>query len=294
MENIYQSLITAIITPFRNNELDFTALKKIVNYQIENGIKAIVAAGSTGEGNNLSSAEYKELLTKATIYAAGQIKIIAGCCSTSTAGALELARLAEEAGVDGIMVTVPPYVKPTQAGIFAHIKAVHDTTNLPIMIYATLARTASNITDETIYNLSKLPRIIALKYSGDHLERISNLRSILSDDFNLLTGDDHIALGFNAQGGQGCVSVAGNITPQLCADMQEKWANGKAKEALDIHLRLLPLYKALFNESNPVPVKYAAKVIGLCENELRVPLLKAEHETMSLIDKALDRLDMDR
>ncbi len=292
MENIFKGLISAIITPFKGNKIDFVALEKIIDHQISGKVDGIVVAGSTGEGNSLSSSELTELIGKATIYANSKIKVIAGCCSSSTQQAIQLAEIAEKSGVDGIMVTVPPYVKPTQEGIFGHIKAVHDAINLPLMIYNTHSRTGADIADTTILNLSKLCRVIALKDSSIDLERPLRLRNILGDNFNLLSGDDPLALAFNAQGGNGCVSVAGNIAPHLCKQIQDEWVNGSIKKALEIQLSLLPLYEALFNESNPIPVKYAASVLGLCENELRMPLLRANSKTMEKIDLALQKLNL--
>ena len=226
MSDLFKGLITAIVTPFEGDEIDFASLEKILEYQIANQVRAIVVAGSTGEGTSLNIEEYKSLLKAAVEFTQKRISVIAGCCSTDTRIAIEMAQAAEQIGVEGLLCTVPPYTKPSQEGLYAHFKLIHDTVNLPIMLYSVPSRTAVDLTDDTIIKLSKLPRILALKDADRDLERPLRLRSRLKDNFNLLSGNDEIVLSYNAQGGVGCVSVASNIAPRLCKELQDACQKG--------------------------------------------------------------------
>ncbi|ABE04821.1 4-hydroxy-tetrahydrodipicolinate synthase [Rickettsia bellii] len=292
MNNIFKGLITAIITPFRDNKLDLNALEKILEYQINAEVNAVVIAGSTGEGSSLSFEEYKLLLQTAKDIVNKRIPVISGCSSNNTACAIELAAESTKIGVDGFMISPPSYLKPTQGGIYKHFEAIHEASNLPIMLYSVPSRTGVDFTDETILKLSKLSRILALKDAGIDLERPLRIKSVINKEFNLLCGNDDLSLAFNAQGGVGCVSVASNITPKLCKELQEKWHNNDVKGALGIHQRLLPLYKALFVESNPIPVKYAMYYLGFCTNEIRLPLTEATDTTKKQIEEIITSLSI--
>lgn len=190
------------------------------------------------------------------------------------------------------MISPPSYLKPTQGGIYKHFEAIHEASNLPIMLYSVPSRTGVDFTDETILKLSKLSRILALKDAGIDLERPLRIKSVINKELNLLCGNDDLSLAFNAQGGVGCVSVASNITPKLCKELQEKWHNNDVKGALGIHQRLLPLYKALFVESNPIPVKYAMYYLGFCTNEIRLPLTEATDTTKKQIEEIITSLSI--
>ncbi|ABV79298.1 dihydrodipicolinate synthase [Rickettsia bellii OSU 85-389] len=292
MNNIFKGLITAIITPFRDNKLDLNALEKILEYQINAEVNAVVIAGSTGEGSSLSFEEYKLLLQTAKDIVNKRIPVISGCSSNNTACAIELAAESTKIGVDGFMISPPSYLKPTQGGIYKHFEAIHEASNLPIMLYSVPSRTGVDFTDETILKLSKLSRILALKDAGIDLERPLRIKSVINKELNLLCGNDDLSLAFNAQGGVGCVSVASNITPKLCKELQEKWHNNDVKGALGIHQRLLPLYKALFVESNPIPVKYAMYYLGFCTNEIRLPLTEATDTTKKQIEEIITSLSI--
>lgn len=292
MNSIFKGLITAIITPFKNNKLDLDALEKILNHQINARVNAVVIAGSTGEGNSLSFEEYKLLLQTAKDIINKRIPVISGCSSNNTAYAIELAAESTKIRVDGFMISPPSYLKPTQGGIYKHFKAIHEASNLPIMLYSVPSRTGVDFADETIFKLAKLPRILALKDAGIDLERPLRIKSVVNKEFNLLCGNDDLSLAFNAQGGVGCVSVASNITPKLCKELQEKWQNNDVKGALGIHQRLLPLYKALFVESNPIPVKYAMHYLGFCTNEIRLPLTEATDTTKKQIEEIITSLSI--
>lgn len=292
MNNIFKGLITAIITPFKDNKLDLDALEKILNHQINAEVNAIVIAGSTGEGSSLSFEEYKLLLQTAKDIINKRIPVISGCSSNNTVCAIELAAESTKIGVDGFMISPPSYLRPTQGGIYKHFEAIHEASNLPIMLYSVPGRTGVDFADETIFKLAKLPRILALKDAGIDLERPLRIKSVINKEFNLLCGNDDLSLAFNAQGGVGCVSVASNITPKMCKELQEKWHNNDVKGALEIHQRLLPLYKALFVESNPIPVKYAMHYLGFCTNEIRLPLTEATDTTKKQIEEIITSLSI--
>jgi len=286
MDNIFTGLITALITPFNKGVIDLNSLEKILKYQIAGGVNGIVVGGSTGEGTSLTLEEYKLLINTAKEIVKTNIPIIVGCSFNNTAYAAQLADLATKIGTDGFMASVPPYIKPTQEGIYKHFEAIHNASNIPIMLYSVTARTITDFTDETIFKLAQLPRIVALKDAGKDLERPLRIKARLKD-FNLLSGNDEVALAFNAQGGKGCVSVASNIAPKLCKQLQDYCAAGNMLQAFKLQQQLLPLYKALFAETNPIPVKYAAYHLGLCLNELRLPLTEATDKTIELVNEVL-------
>lgn len=292
MNNIFKGLITAIITPFKNNKLDLESLEKILEHQIKAEVNAVVIAGSTGEGSSLNLEEYKLLLQTSKNIVNKRIPIISGCSSNNTAYAIELAAESTKIGVDGFMISPPSYLKPTQDGIYKHFEAIHEASNLPIMLYSVPGRTGVDFTDEVIFKLAKLPRILALKDAGIDLEKPLRIKAIVKKEFNLLCGNDDLSLAFNAQGGVGCVSVASNVAPKLCKELQKKWYNNDVKGALEIHQKLLPLYKALFVESNPIPVKYAMHYLGFCTNEIRLPLTEATNTTKKQIEEIITSLSI--
>ncbi|XVN40565.1 MAG: 4-hydroxy-tetrahydrodipicolinate synthase [Rickettsia endosymbiont of Argas persicus] len=292
MNNIFKGLITAVITPFKNNKLDLDALEKILEYQIKAQVDGVVVAGSTGEGSSLSFEEYKLLLQTAKDIINKRIPVISGCSSNNTAYAIELATASAKIEVDGFMVSPPSYVKPTQEGIYKHFESIHKVCNLPIMLYSVPGRTGVDFTDETICKLAELQQVLALKDAGIDLERPLRIKSIVKKDFNLLSGNDDLSLAFNAQGGKGCVSVVSNVAPKLCKELQDKWSQAETSEALKIHQQLLSLYKALFVESNPIPVKYAMHYLVFCENEIRLPLTEATEETKKQIEEIITSLNI--
>jgi 4-hydroxy-tetrahydrodipicolinate synthase len=289
MNNIFYGLITALITPFKDGRIDFLSLEKILEYQIANDIDALLIAGVTGEGLSLNREEYSTLLQAVLDINKKRVPIIVGYAS-NTKSVVEMALESEQAKVDGLMVVVPPYVKPSQAGLYEHFKTIHDATNLPIMLYSAPSRAGTDFIDDTIIKLSALPRIMAMKDCGADIERPLRLSAKLAKDFHLLTGDDSVYLAYSAQGGVGCVSVASNIMPKLCKELQAQWKKGNFKSALKIHQQLLPLYKALFKDGNPTGVKYAAQHLGLCSSELRLPLVQASPETKLQIEEAINKL----
>lgn len=291
--NIFKGLITAIITPFKDNKLDFVSLEKILNYQIDNKVDGVVIAGSTGEGPSLSLQEYQSLLEIAVEITKNRTQIIAGCSAMTTSTALDMIQICTKISVDGFMCSIPSYVKPMQEGIYLHFEAIHNASidrasNLPIMLYSVPSRTVVDFSDDTIVRLSKLPRIVAFKDAGNDLERPLRIKAAVSKGFNLLCGNDELALSYNVHSGVGCVSVASNVTPSLCKKLQDNCRDGNYQKALQIQQQLLPIYKALFAESNPIPVKYAVARLGLCSNELRLPLTSAGKVTEEKINTAMD------
>lgn len=285
--NIFKGLITALITPFKNNKVDFASWEKIINYQVDNEVDGIVVGGTTGEGTSLTLEEYKTLLQLTAELVKGRVTVIAGCSAMNTQSALEILKICTAVSVDGFMCSIPSYIKPSQQGIYLHFTALHDATHLPLMLYAVPTRTIVDFSDETIVRLAELPRIIALKDAGNDLERSLRLTALINKEFNLLCGNDALALSYNAQGGAGCVSVVSNIAPALCKKLQVNWFNNNHQAAKENNQQLLPLYKALFAETNPIPVKYAAHNLGLCLEELRLPLTSATPETQEKIKKAM-------
>ncbi|WCR57160.1 4-hydroxy-tetrahydrodipicolinate synthase [Rickettsia asembonensis] len=292
MNNIFKGLITAAITPFKDNKLDLYALERILKHQIKHEVDAVLIAGSTGEGSSLSFEEYKLLLQTSVEIVNKRIPIISGCSSNNTAYARELAAESTKIKVDGFMASPPSYVKPIDEGIYKHFEALHEACNLPIMLYSAPTRSGVDFSDETILRLSELPRILALKDCSVDLERPLRIRAIVKKDFNILTGNDEVVLAFNAQGGVGWTSVASNIAPDMCKKLLEKWNKNDTKGALEIHQKLLPLYKALFVESNPIPIKYAAYYLGLCENEIRLPLTEASDSAKKQIENIITSLSI--
>jgi 4-hydroxy-tetrahydrodipicolinate synthase len=290
MNDLFEGLITALITPFREDILDVVALEKILKHQINNKVKTVIVAGSTGEGTSLTFEEYKALIASSLEIADKKIKLISSSSSSNTKLAVQMAVESEYLGVDGFMCSVPPYVKSTQEGIYQHFKAIHDATNLPIMLYSVPSRVVTDFTDETLLALSELPRILALKDAATDMGRPLRIKAKIKENFHFLAGDDITALGYNAQGGTGCVSIASNVVPSICRELQELCIKGDFASALSLHARLLPIYKALSLESNPIGVKYASSHLGHCLNEIRLPLTRALPDTQKAIRAALNFL----
>ncbi|MCZ6924720.1 MAG: 4-hydroxy-tetrahydrodipicolinate synthase [Rickettsia endosymbiont of Ixodes persulcatus] len=292
MHNIFKGLITAAITPFKDNKLDLEALEKILKYQIKYEVDGVLIAGSTGEGSSLSFEEYKLLLQTSVEIVNKRIPIISGCSSNNTAYARELAAESTKIGVDGFMASPPSYIKPTQEGIYKHFEALHEACNLPIMLYSAPTRSGVDFSDETILRLSKLSRILALKAKTTSSLPVKILKSSLTIALIRIGRSKSTPQSFNAKGGVGWVSVASNIAPNICKELLEKWYKNDVKEALEIHQRLLPLYKALFVESNPIPIKYAAHYLGLCENKIRLPLTEASDKAKKQIENIITSLSI--
>lgn len=287
MSNIFSGVITALITPFLQDKLDLATFEKILDYQSSNGIKSVVIAGSTGEGSSLSTDERAELLNVGLKNK--KLQIILGCNAFTTLDSLKLATSAEKLGAHGLMITPPPYTKPTQNGIFEHIKSVHDATRIPIMIYSVPSRTCVDFTDQTILKLSELERIVAFKDAGNDLQRPLRLSADIADKINILAGDDYLALAFNAHGAKGAVSVASNLLPTLMIQIQDLWHQGKIQQSIELQTKTFAIYKALFKETNPIGIKYAMHLAGFGSAKLRLPLTELQTENKLILDDIMTK-----
>ena len=280
----------ALITPFKNDKLDTENYLKLINFHIDNGTDGLVPAGTTGESPTLTHDEHQTVIELCVQEAKGKIPIIAGTGSNSTEEAVALTKHAEKAGADGALVVTPYYNKPTQEGLYQHYKAINDNTSLPIIIYNIPSRCVIDMTVDTMAKLFELKNIAGVKDATGDLKRLDETIKKLGPDFIQLTGEDGLAFEFNKRGGVGIISVTANIAPKLCSEMQ-KYSKSKSdneiKEAERIDQLLQPLHKSLFIESNPAPVKYAAKLLGLCDDAVRLPLVKITKETQEKVKKAL-------
>ena len=280
----------ALITPFKDNILDEENYIKLINFHIENGTNGLVPAGTTGESPTLNHDEHQKVIEICIKESGGKIPVIAGTGSNSTEEAVSLTKHAEKAGANGALVVTPYYNKPTQEGLYQHYKAINDNTSLPIIIYNIPSRCVIDMTVDTMAKLFELKNIAGVKDATGDLNRLDQTIKKLGPDFIQLTGEDGLALDFNKRGGVGIISVTANIAPKQCSDMQKlsKSVNqGDISKAELLDKNLQPLHKALFIESNPAPVKYAAKVLGLCDDEIRLPLVNIRKETKQEVDKAL-------
>ena len=280
----------ALITPFKDNNLDEENYIKLINFHLENNTNGLVPAGTTGESPTLSHKEHEKVIELCIKEAKGKIPVIAGTGSNSTEEAVSLTKHAEKAGADGALVVTPYYNKPTQEGLYQHYKSINDNTSLPIIIYNIPSRCVIDMSVDTMARLFELKNITGVKDATGDLDRLDQTVKKLGPEFIQLTGEDGLALKFNKRGGVGIISVTANIAPKLCSDMQ-KYSKSKSdnelKEAERIDQMLQPLHKSLFIESNPAPVKYAAKLLGLCDDEIRLPLVKIKEETQKEVKKAL-------
>tara|TARA_B100001540_G_scaffold281079_1_gene270897 strand:- start:29 stop:916 length:888 start_codon:yes stop_codon:yes gene_type:complete len=280
----------ALVTPFKNNKLDEEAYIKLINFHLDNGTNGLVPAGTTGESPTLSHNEHNRVIELCINEAKGRIPVIAGTGSNSTDEAVALTKHAEQAGADGALVVTPYYNKPTQEGLYQHYKTINDNTNLPIIIYNIPGRCVIDMSVDTMARLFELKNIAGVKDATGDLNRLDQTLKKLGPEFIQLTGEDGLAFKFNERGGVGIISVTANIAPKLCSDMQKfskSDSDNEKKEAEKIDTLLQPLHKSLFIESNPAPVKYAAKLLGLCDDTVRLPLVKIMDETKLKVKNSL-------
>ena len=280
----------AIVTPFSNNKLDQEAFIKLINFHLENGTNGLVPAGTTGESPTLSHSEHEKVIEICIKESNGKIPVIAGTGSNSTEEAVALTKHAEKAGADGVLVVTPYYNKPTQDGLYHHYKKINDNTSLPIIIYNIPSRCVIDMNVDTMAKLFELKNIAGVKDATGDLNRLDQTIKKLGPEFIQLTGEDGLAYEFNRRGGDGVISVTANIAPKLCSDMQ-KFSKSKLDKELNeaerIDKLLQPVHKSLFIESNPAPVKYAAWLLGLCSDEIRLPLVNIKKETEEEVKRAL-------
>jgi 4-hydroxy-tetrahydrodipicolinate synthase len=280
----------ALITPFKNNKLDVDNYIELIHFHIKNGTNGLVPAGTTGESPTLTHEEHEKVIELCINEAKGKIPVIAGTGSNSTAEAISLTKHAEKVGADAALIVTPYYNKPTQEGLYQHYKAINDNCGIPIIIYNIPSRSVIDMTVETMTRLFELKNIIGVKDATGNLDRVNQQKKKMGNDFIQLTGEDGNVLEFNKRGGVGCISVTANIAPKLCSDFQKfsfSKNNNELKEAERINELLQPVHKSLFIESNPSPVKYAAKLLNLCSDDVRLPLVKVTNSTKELIKEAL-------
>ena len=284
---MFEGSITALITPFKNGSVDEESFRKIVNWQIEEGTEALVPCGTTGESPTLSHEEHRRVVEICIEETTGRVPVIAGTGSNATAECIELTRHAKDAGADAALIVTPYYNKPTQAGLHAHYKAVNDAVDIPIIIYNIPPRSVIDMTVETMAELAKLPNIRGVKDATSDLNRPILTALAAGPDFIQLSGEDGTAMPFLAAGGQGCISVTANIAPRQCYEMQRAWRDGDITKTLEMQSRLMPVHSALFCESSPGPVKYAAELLGLCGRETRQPLTEIADSSKEAVSGAL-------
>ncbi|MGQ0671259.1 MAG: 4-hydroxy-tetrahydrodipicolinate synthase [Hyphomicrobium sp.] len=289
---MFKGSYTALVTPFSNDRLDEDALRRLVEWQIAEGTHGLVPTGTTGESPTLDYDEHKRVIELTVATARKRVPVIAGTGSNSTAEAIELSQFAEKAGADGLLIVTPYYNKPTQEGMFAHFKAINDAVGIPIIIYNIPGRCIVDMQVSWMARCAELKNVVGVKDATANLARVSQQRAAMGPDFCQLSGEDATALGFMAHGGHGCISVASNIAPRLCAEFQNACLAGDYKTALAIQDRLMPLHDVMFIETNPGPVKYAASRLGLCSPDMRLPLVPVSEATRRAVDAALAQVGL--
>ena len=286
---MFKGSITALVTPFKNGKVDEATFTRFIDWQIAEGTNGLVPVGTTGESPTLDHEEHKRVIELSVKAAKKRVPVIAGTGSNSTDEAVELSQFAEKAGADAVLVVTPYYNKPSQEGLYRHFKAVNDAIGIPIIIYNIPSRSVVDMSVQTMARCYELKNIAGVKDATANLARPSQTRAALGPDFCQLSGEDATALGFMAHGGHGCISVVSNIAPRMCAEFQNACLAGDYKTALALQDRLMPLHDAMFCESNPGPVKYAASRLGLCEAEVRLPLVPITQASQRIVDAALVR-----
>jgi 4-hydroxy-tetrahydrodipicolinate synthase len=289
---MFKGSFTALITPFKNDKVDEDALRRLVEWQIAEGTHGLVPTGTTGESPTLDFDEHKRVIEITIESTRGRVPVIAGTGSNSTSEAIDLSLHAQKAGASALLVVTPYYNKPTQEGLFQHFKAINDAVSIPIIIYNIPGRSVVDMTTETMARCAQLKNVKGVKDATANLARCSQQRAAIGPDFCQLSGEDATALAFMAHGGVGCISVSANVAPRLCADFQNACLRGDFKTALSLHDRLMPLHDAMFVESNPGPVKYAASRIGLCSADMRLPLTSVTETARKIVDAALAKVGL--
>ena len=283
---------TALITPFKNDAVDIASLEQFIEWQVAEGVHGIVPCGTTGESPTLTPAEHNEVIARAVKAAKGRVKVMAGTGSNSTAEAVEYTRHAAQAGADAALVVAPYYNKPTQEGLYQHFKAVAEASDLPIFIYNIPGRSVVNMTDETLARLAEIKTIAGVKDATGDLARVATLRRLVGDRLTLFSGEDMTAVGFNAMGGRGVISVVSNIAPKLTAEVQTLSLAGKFEQARAVQERQVALTQAMFVETNPMPVKYGVSLLGKCSAELRLPMVPPSAATQKAVQAAMAELGL--
>jgi 4-hydroxy-tetrahydrodipicolinate synthase len=286
---MFSGTFTALVTPFRNGEVDVEALEGMVEFQIQHGVSGLVPCGTTGETPAMSEAEDRVVVETVMRVTNGRVPVIAGTGSNSTDMAIKYTRMAQEVGADGSLQVAPYYNKPTQEGLYRHFAAIAESTDLPLVLYNIPGRTGVTISAETMARLAEIPNIVGVKDSTLSMNMISDVISLCGEEFDVLSGDDPMTLPLIALGGRGVISVASNVAPGAVSDMVKALLGGDWERGRELHYELLPLFRALFVETNPIPVKTAASLLGLCSDEMRLPLVPMEGEKLRLLQETLDR-----
>ncbi|AWU93507.1 4-hydroxy-tetrahydrodipicolinate synthase [Azospirillum ramasamyi] len=286
---MFHGSIVALLTPFKGGKVDETAFQSFVEWQVAQGTHGLVPCGTTGESPTLSHEEHNRVVELCIEAAGGKVPVMAGTGSNSTEEAIALTRHAKQAGAQAALVVTPYYNKPSQEGLYQHFKAIHDAADLPIFIYNIPGRSVVDMSVATMARLAKLPNIVGVKDATADLSRPSRLLQEVGPDFIQLSGEDATALAFNAQGGVGCISVTANVAPALCSAMQTAWAKGDLKEAFRLRDVLSPLHDSMFVETSPAPVKFAASLLGLGSDEVRLPLVPATETARAAVRGAMTK-----
>ena len=289
---MFKGSIPAVITPFEGNQVDFDSLSKVVNHLIINGSHGLVPCGTTGESPTLSHEEHKKIIEETIRIANKRVPVIAGTGSNNTLEAIEYTNHAKSSGADAALVVTPYYNKPTQSGLYKHFKIIAEKTNIPIIIYNIPGRSIVDMTIETMIELSKIDNIVGVKDATNDLFRPLLTMKRMQNKFCYLSGEDGTALAYLAQGGHGCISVTANVAPKLCSELHSAWQEKNISKAQEINLKLSSLHNALFLESSPGPVKYAASLLELCNEDTRLPLSEIQDDTKKIVKSCLKELQL--
>ena len=284
---LFHSSYTALLTPFKDNKVDYSSYRELIDFQINNGTHGLVPVGTTGESPTLSHDEHKKLIEVCIEQSNGRVPVIAGAGSNSTSEAVDFVKHACSAGADGLLVVTPYYNKPTQSGLLAHYNELIKHTSKPIIIYDIPGRSVIQMTDETMAKLAQDQFIVGVKDATADLTRPTRLQNIIGDNFIQLSGEDGTALAYLAAGGHGCISVTANIAPNLLSRMHNAWKQGDINTAQEINKKLMPLHDALFCETSPGPLKYAASLLGICSSDARLPIVEIEEDSKLKVKDAL-------
>src|ERR687893_936330 len=285
---MFSGTFTALVTPFRNGEVDVEALEGMVELQLQHGASGLVPCGTTGKTPAMSEAEDRLVVETVARVANGRVPVIAGTGSNSTDMAIKYTAMAQEVGADGSLQVAPYYNKPTQEGLYRHFAAIAESTDLPLVLYNIPGRTGVTISAETMARLAEIPNVVGVKDSTLSMNMIADVISLCGEDFAVLSGDDPMTLPLVALGGRGVISVASNVAPGAVSDMVRDLLEGEWERGRELHYELLPLFRALFVETNPIPVKTAASLLGLCSDEMRLPLIPMSGENLRRLQETLD------
>ncbi len=283
----FKGVITAMVTPFRNGEVDYAAFEALIEHQIAAGVHGLVPVGTTGETSTLSLDEHKEVVRLCVERVAGRVKVIAGAGSNNTAESVELSHHAKAVGADAVLVVAPYYNKPSQEGIYQHFKAINDAVQIPVLLYNVPGRTVVDMSNDTVARLARLPNIVGIKDATGDIDRLSHMRLMIDKPFAYISGDDPTFLGYSAHGGHGVISVTSNVAPAACVALYNAAVKGDYETARQWQDKLITLDKVLFADSSPSPTKYAMSRLGLCTEEVRLPITACSQAVRPLVDDAM-------